>query len=133
MRTIKILLLDDETHFPVNSVNDYFPDARVELILESGWGDYVPYGAPSTEAIQHILRGTEEKQFDLIVLGNNLSWGMERVAYIHEGSRDRTIVVWNDPNQAAENFYRRHGFRHFGCRREIPKLLRETLASAVPE
>jgi hypothetical protein len=130
MRKVRILVLDDPSHFPVNAIAVYLADANIdaEFTLESEWDDYSAYMPPAPEASNHISLATAEKRFDAIVIGNNRGEGLHRAMLVDEGSRDRTIVVWNGHTKAGEAPYKRLGFSRFGSRADIPRLIQGALA-----
>jgi hypothetical protein len=127
MKIVKVLLLDDAPWF--------LPDleaqgVKIEVIQEGLWGTLSVYEArPKT--LEIIKRLTENKEVDLIVVGNNMGAGVPKAMAIADAMKEQTIVVWNYYCKGDEAPYSAIGFKQFGSRTALERLVPALLGITV--
>ena len=60
----------------------------------------------------------EGRNFDLIVIGNNLGTGLQYARVVPVEMRRRTLIVWNEYTPGDERGYARMGYRKFASRKD---------------
>ena len=110
-RILKVLLLEKYA--------DHLPDLSArgittEVTQERAWNHNL-YEA-NEKTLAKIKELTASKNFDIVVLGNNLGAGIVKAASIHPRLHSRTVVVWNDDGLGGKAEYEKLGFRNFMTR-----------------
>ncbi|MDF1497268.1 MAG: hypothetical protein P1P90_04360 [Patescibacteria group bacterium] len=62
---------------------------------------------------------------DLVVLGNNLGYGLLLAEVVSERMKEQTVIVWNDPPLEGLKPYQDLGFKLFASRLEVGRVIRE--------
>ena len=119
MRIVKVLFLDDA---PWSLPDLTQHGIKLEIIQEAKFGTLEVYNY-SERIIDAIKRITTEKLVDIILVGNNLGIGVKKAMAIANDMREKTVVVWNFYAKGDEIPYASLGFKIFGSRIDLPKLI----------
>jgi hypothetical protein len=143
MKIVKVLYLDDDFWiWYLGEVPDLSADLkkdltekdlkigrgmRLEVIREHSIVRHKAYHDAPEPVVKAIKTMTENKEVDIVVVGNNWQNGLTRAREIAEDLKPKTIVVWHDYQPGAEKPYAELGFQHFCRRRDLRKKLKELL------
>lgn len=124
-KKITILVLDDKLRFTrwleFGKFTACVSEHRInpELIFEEELVPNLgpPQAFPSKDYPLYVAEKAQEA--DIVIVGNNLLAGAEKLMLLGEGIEHKTIVVWNSFVPALEKLkYKKMGYYRFGIREE---------------
>lgn len=143
MKIMKVLFLDDDFwiwylgELPEVSANPkenltekdlkVGRSMRLEVIRQDSIAKHQTYKDAPDPLRMAIKTMTENKEVDIVVVGNNWQNGLTRAREIADDLKEKTIVVWHRYQPGAEKPYAKLGFQHFCSRRDLRKKLKELL------
>lgn len=100
---------------------------KLEVIRQDSIAKHQAYKDAPDPLRTAIKTMTENKEVDIVVVGNNWQSGLTRAREIADDLKAKTIVVWHRYEPEAEKPYAELGFQHFCSRRDLRKKLKELL------
>ncbi len=126
MKTVKVLFLDDMPGF-LPDLTEY--DIKLEVLQEAHWSTRDVYYV-SPRICETVKKLTTSKEVDIVVVGNNLGAGVTKAMSIADDMKEMTVVVWNFYHKGLEANYSAIGFKHFGSRNDLCRLIPAMLGIA---
>lgn len=119
MKQLRVLVLDDDSLFTI-SRRFKAMDIELEVTCETHEEvhDSMAGGAYRVTIRALALAATaSSKEWDAVIVGNNLGTGAIKARSLPREIRDITMIVWNDPPiESSTSLYAPLGFTHFGQR-----------------
>lgn len=126
MKICRVLFLDGlwREFFPhiLGDMGEIRLEVVSSLVLEEA--DAYKVEEQECEVVKNLTGGGA---VDMVIVGNNNGAGVKRAGAIAEGMKEMTIIVWNDYEKGLEAPYHSMGFKHFGSRSDLKKLIAEML------
>lgn len=124
MKELHVLYLDEDLEFLVA----FNPTAIfVHVTTEFQLGSNNVYAKADGDLCHKINWILQDQEFDLVIIGNNLSAGISKATAIPETMKNRTIIVWNDSAFDHMSAYTALGLRHFTTRTNLWTKIQEIL------
>ncbi len=116
MKNKRVLFLDGAPNFVIEGV---------EIIPETKWSEDTYSAFPWV--LKNISEFTEKNEVDIVVIGNNLGYGLSKASAVTERLRGQILVVWHTRKYEDEALYKELGITHFGERRNLITKIQEML------
>ena len=145
MKKIKILFLDKKERYQEYIQDSIYMDnlrtslLKVEIsvifeeIIASGYKD--TYTSPNKEFLKKVKELTETKEVQIVIIGNNMNVGYEKIQAVSNCLKQKTIITgnWEDISFGVDFLYQRMGFGvdSFCSRKDLAKRILQLVKQEI--